>query len=471
MENKKGLWLLPSRRRPHELKRFFAAAIAAGMTTPGVVIIQEDEFRELSDEYCQLDLPSGWTFFLSKSEGMAAKCQELYSVGISGVLKDLDWIGVLADDNTPVTAEWDTRLGNQTNGHNIVSSNDMWQAPDRIHGATVWSLPLVNAVGYLAPPSLAHRYFDDVWETIGRETRCITWDMGTVVRHDHAHFTHKVDDVFQNVIDFREADERRFSHWRCFERDDAVMAVYNHMKASGVKVQVPDLVGISLMLATPCGSGVYDRLYLKSFANTMNIIRKYGGHFEWAEMPFCADIAASRAMLLGAFRRSCHTHLLMVDDDMGWSPIDVVRMLLTGRDFVAAVGMKKCDEPMFAFDNTNDVGVPEPLLQEGAGLLTGKYLRVGGAFVMLTQNLVGRMIQSYPELEFDDGQGGKNHALFDPIVRRGKRTSEDYSFCDRWRAIGGNIYVMPDVRLDHVGSSCWSGAVSDLLQGVYSNGG
>src|SRR5208282_5930759 len=166
---KKGLWLLPSRRRPLEVERCLTAAMDAGLSTPGLVLVQEEDFEELREQYLSIPLPEGWAFYTTKSNGLAAKCQEVYtalSVDADHVfsIEQFDWLGLLADDNTPVTPGFDILLGNQTNGWNIVSSDDAWQAPARIHGATVWSIPLLKAVGYFSPPGLIHRYFDDVWE-------------------------------------------------------------------------------------------------------------------------------------------------------------------------------------------------------------------------------------------------------------------------------------------------------------------
>lgn len=461
--SKTGLWLLPTAHRVEQLRSLCQAMITMGVSTPGRILVQEDEYEELEELYTSIELPPKWYFISTTHSGLAAKCEEIFE---TNSLDDLDWVGIIADDNIPETVGWDTLLGAQANGYNIVASNDGWQAPTRLHGAVVFSIPLLRAVGYLSPPGLTHLYFDDVWETIGRETGMITWAMDVMVRHNHVSITGQSDRTSAAVMSYREADEKAFSNWRCNLRNSAVNAVFQLMKSYGMPIDQPDLSGFNLMLATPCGSGSYVRHYVKSIINTVSIIRKYGGHIEWVEMPECADIAAARAMLLGTFYRGVYTHILMVDDDMGWRPIDVVRMLLTRKNFIAAVGMKKIDDVVFACDNTDNTGRPHPLLQEGdTTVFTGKHLRVGGAFIMLDRNMVERMIQSFPELRFTDGKGSSDYALFDPLIKDGSRKSEDYAFCDRWRSIGGTIHLLADVQLEHVGNSVWSGALLDQLTG------
>ena len=43
---------------------------------------------------------------------------------------------------------------------------------------------------------------------------------------------------------------------------------------------------------------------------------------------------------------------------------------------------------------------------------------------------------------------------------------EDYLFCDRWRAIGGEVWVDPSIELKHVGSSEYAGRLLEILRPV-----
>ena len=94
----------------------------------------------------------------------------------------------------------------------------------------------------------------------------------------------------------------------------------------------PDLKGVSLYLGTPSGAGQFDRRYVHSLMQTVDMVRSAGGEIDWGEMPYCADLSYARDRILGAFMRSRHTHMLMIDDDMGWSPHDVLRLLNTRLD-------------------------------------------------------------------------------------------------------------------------------------------
>ena len=55
----KGLWLLPTRRRVELVKRFFANAVANGLSSPGRILVQDTELAELRAEYDSISLPPG----------------------------------------------------------------------------------------------------------------------------------------------------------------------------------------------------------------------------------------------------------------------------------------------------------------------------------------------------------------------------------------------------------------------------
>ena len=100
------MWLLPTRRRLIQLQAFFDQAIATGISTPGVILVEMSEFDELIDEYNALRLPNGWSVASVNAEGMAAKVREAYAGGICGPFlrssAATQWVGVLTDDQFPI---------------------------------------------------------------------------------------------------------------------------------------------------------------------------------------------------------------------------------------------------------------------------------------------------------------------------------------------------------------------------------
>jgi len=85
----------------------------------------------------------------------------------------------------------------------------------------------------------------------------------------------------------------------------------------------------------------------------------------------------------------------------------------------------------------------------------------------VSRSAVGKMIQAYPELIYDgddNAVGRKVYGLYIPMLYDFKENdmkgiklpfrkylSEDWSFCNRWRDIGGKIYADTSIALKHIG--------------------
>jgi hypothetical protein len=453
------MWLLPTRNRLEQLQNFLSACVTTGMTTPGRVLVQQAELADMQPWYDELDLPAGWCVIPVESEGMAAKIQEAYA---SGACDDARWIGVLTDDMWPITQDWDKQLLSGLEGWNIITGNDMDQAPKRMESATVFSRDLIDAVGYLAPPGMKHLFFDDVWERLHAATGCVRWFMDVKVAHRPKTYSTRADSTADKIRSFHDGDEIRFRRWVHDELPAACEAVLSCAEAHGVRVERPDMRGVSLYLSTPSGSGEFDRRYVRSLMQTIDMVRSASGEIDWAEMPYCADLSLARNRILGAFLRSRHTHMLMIDDDMGWSPHDVLRLLQTKLDFVGGAGPKKLYPLRFCIHSRDDDGREvHGAYHENTGTI--EVTGIGTGFLLVTRACVERMVSAYPELVFDPGEGQTEYALFDPVITNKRRYSDDFAFCWRWRKIGGKVHVLPSVRLAHVGTHCFEGSLLDAM--------
>jgi hypothetical protein len=171
------------------------------------------------------------------------------------------------------------------------------------------------------------------------------------------------------------------------------------------------------------------------------------------------------------------THLLFVDADIGFEPHDVIRMISSDKDVVAAM------YPLKAYDWGNEVGlssyespaeaalhyVGTPLVPELAewegDFVTGSY---GGTGMMLIKReVIERMIKAYPNLQYRSNHTyprtkrtpNTQYALFESMIdpTSGDYLSEDYAFCQRWRDIGGSIWIDTLAKLTHTGQHIFAG--------------
>lgn len=153
----------------------------------------------------------------------------------------------------------------------------------------------------------------------------------------------------------------------------------------------------------------------------------------------------NRDILTAKFLDSPATHMLCVDSDIGFTPIDVQQLLDTEKDFVSGCYSKK--QP--------DREIPAKLngLVDN-GVLGAVYAPAG--FMLLSRECVERMVGAYRKYEYIT-EHGRAWAIWSPPVGPGMPyVGEDIAFCNRWTDIGGSIWVHPGVVLNHYGDHCYS---------------
>lgn len=451
---KQGLWLLLTHDRvTTNLPRFFAAAKATGMSTPGAVVVDEADYAKNNEAYDALELPDNWTVHVVPG----GCCGTATEQALHDLCDDLDYVGWLADDLIPETPGWDVKCIEALTGWNVVSTNDGKWAPNKLNGATVWSGDLVRAAGYLYAPGLRHFYIDTLWEELGKLMNCWTVLMDVMVRHAHVSYGDDTPDkTTERTHTAWATDEEAFLNWKNNGRLDAANRIGELLVEYGVSEALPSLAGLRVMIATPCGSGRYERLFMQSLHGTVELLRQCGAQVNFAELPYCSDIALARNKIAGMFLRSGATHLLSIDDDMGWKPQDVARLFSYKRDFVAVAGPRKVFPPSFAVQNTSASGHAMPLRQESVtGLFEASH--IGMAFALVTREAFERVVNANSDLAFHGNDGSVEHGIFNPMVVNRRYMSEDFAFCERYRAVGGKIYVDPHISLQHVGTFVWQG--------------
>jgi hypothetical protein len=193
-----------------------------------------------------------------------------------------------------------------------------------------------------------------------------------------------------------------------------------------------------------------------------------------------ALITRARSAIVAKFLDNpAATHLLFVDADINFAPEAVVRMLRFDRDFVAGLYPAKIldwQQALQRFGRTDETLEEAGLayvgeicagaaLKTDAGFATGIY--AGTGFQLIKRCVFERLIKAHPEAKYKalhafprPSQPSDNlYALFDCMIdpETGVYLSEDYAFCRRWRAQGGEIWLDLKSRLIHTGSYSFRG--------------
>jgi hypothetical protein len=169
---------------------------------------------------------------------------------------------------------------------------------------------------------------------------------------------------------------------------------------------------------------------------------------------------ARNNMVAGFLSNEGATHLLFVDADLGFEPVDVLKLVCSNVDVVGGVYPMKTLPVRYVFNR-----IDEPVRLEN--LVEVRH--VGTGFMLVKRDVIEKMVAEHPELKYKDSVGyGARHepnmyALFDTSIDEdGHYLSEDWTFCARWRALGGKIFARTDVCLDHHGAHCYAGDLARL---------
>lgn len=171
-----------------------------------------------------------------------------------------------------------------------------------------------------------------------------------------------------------------------------------------------------------------------------------------------ADLARVRNVLLGNFLASDATHFWQVDADVSWHQGAFTRLLSHRQDFVCGLYRMRSDEhvryPVHWTEPKalkHDEASGEPLL--AAEMVAGGFWLLSRACVEKVANATERWVTggdpTYKDLRYP--------FVFDFTWVGNERRSEDYTFCARWRELGGDIWVDPFIRLDHTGPKVFEG--------------
>lgn len=169
---------------------------------------------------------------------------------------------------------------------------------------------------------------------------------------------------------------------------------------------------------------------------------------------------AAAAMLEGDY-----THLLFIDADIEFDYRDVVRLLAADKDIIVGAYRKKNDRDEFAVSFLPDAA---DHLEQCPHTGAVKIARAGTGFMMIRRTVFEQLRAAMPDLHYVDYSAAADPrpmtAYFEHVVRDGRRWSEDYTFCERWRAIGGAIWLDTSIQLGHWGPHVWRGSILDHIR-------
>jgi hypothetical protein len=264
-----------------------------------------------------------------------------------------------------------------------------------------------------------------------------------------------------------------------------------------IKVNVEELRKNKVFVATPMYGGMAHGLYIKSCLDLQTTMSKYGIETKFSFLFNESLITRARNYLVDEFLRTDFTHLLFIDSDIHYAPQDVIALLALDKDVIGGPYPKKS----INWKNIADTARKHPDLDpKELEKLVGEYvfnvvhgtkqftvtdplevMEIGTGFMMVKREVFDKMKEAYPTIQYKpDHVGQANfdgsryiHAYFDTVIDTkesivgggsDRYLSEDYMFCQMWRKIGGQIYLCPWMKTQHIGTYPFTGNMPAVAQ-------
>jgi hypothetical protein len=193
--------------------------------------------------------------------------------------------------------------------------------------------------------------------------------------------------------------------------------------------------------------------FRKSLEACLPLIEANGWEHEIVVEANCPYISAARSKVLRKAYDGKADYIVFLDYDLGWTPEAMLKLLSAEGYVVAGTYRKMNDEEPYM--GVFCAGLDGKPVTRQDGCIKATMIPAG--FLRLSRVSVEHFARKYPELLFGNPLSPEidmfNHGAIDHIWY-----GEDYAFSKRWCDSGGDLWIIPDLDLDHYkGDTCLKG--------------
>jgi len=218
-----------------------------------------------------------------------------------------------------------------------------------------------------------------------------------------------------------------------------------------VQVNVDFLKTTKVHIAMPCYGGMLTESTFMSFIKWANTARQLGIDWTLETMVNESLISRARNTLTAKFLDMPDaTHLFFVDADIGWEPWHLLVLLNRDVDVIGGLYPMKTMPIKWVVNGFEGAEEGPDGLQEVSKAGTGFLLMKKHVFEKLKSHPAVKQYKNDIGLDPKFDQHLKTY--FDTAVRQNRYYSEDWTFCENWRDMGGKIWMDKRVLLRHSGS-------------------
>jgi hypothetical protein len=218
-----------------------------------------------------------------------------------------------------------------------------------------------------------------------------------------------------------------------------------------VQVNIDFLRTTKVHIAMPCYGGMLTESTFMSFIKWANTARQLGIDWTLETMVNESLISRARNTLTAKFLdMPDSTHLFFVDADIGWEPWHLLVLLNRDVDIIGGLYPMKTMPIKWVVNGFEGAEEGSDGLQEVSKAGTGFLLMKKHVFEKLNKHPAVKQYKN--DIGLDPKFDKYLKTYFDTAVRQNRYYSEDWTFCENWRDIGGKVYVDKRVLLRHSGS-------------------
>jgi hypothetical protein len=199
-----------------------------------------------------------------------------------------------------------------------------------------------------------------------------------------------------------------------------------------------------------------------SYIKWANTCRQLGIDWTMETMTNESLISRARNTLTAKFLHNKEsTHLMFVDADIGWEPWHLLVMLNRDVDVIGGLYPMKSLPVKWCVNGFDGAEEGPDGLQEVSKTGTGFMLIKRHVFEKLDAHPATRPFANDIGLPAELNPYMKTY--FDTAVRENRYYSEDWTFCENWRDLGGRVWVDKRVLLKHTGTYVFDFQAQDQL--------
>lgn len=222
-----------------------------------------------------------------------------------------------------------------------------------------------------------------------------------------------------------------------------------------------DFTKCHLHIGMPCYGGNVSEPTMTSLLRFILMAQQVG--LNWSLDTMVNESLVTRArnnLMAKMMTNQSATHFMFIDADIRFQPESILQMMACDKDVIGGLYPKKALPVNYVINLKRETKVQGDIFTVDT---------MGTGFLLFKRHVYEKLCAAHPETKYVDDVGlGKQfeptmYSIFDVAIdEKGHYLSEDWLFCRRWSALGGEIWAHGKVLLNHIGHYEFVGDLSKM---------